>query len=143
DPEEYISSFKGMAEMADKGPHVTIRKLALASQAAVYKDVIPGYRIRPLNEAEMSAKVSKDVRKLRAFEQSLLSSYKNYIQTLLSLTKPQKGEKQEVDSSLRSVAINCACSLLLAVPHFNFRLELLKIIVNRLARKKVDDDFIK
>lgn len=143
DPEEYISSFKGMAEMAEKGSHVAIKKLALASQAAVYKDVIPGYRIRPLGDAETSAKVSKDVRKLRGFEQSLLSGYKSYVHSLLAIAKPPKGENQDVDPGLRSVAINCACSLLLAVPHFNFRLELLKIIVNRLAKKQVDPDFVK
>lgn len=143
DPEEHISSFKGMADMAENASHVTIRKLALVSQAAVYKDVIPGYRIRPLSDSEMSAKVSKDVRKLRGFEQSLLSGYKSYVQNLTTITKPAKGEKQDVDAGLKSVAINCACSLLLAVPHFNFRLELLKIIVNRLAKKQVDSDFVK
>lgn len=142
DPEEYISSFKAMAEMAENASHVTIKKLALASQAAVYKDIIPGYKIRPLSDAEMTAKVSKEVRKLRGFEQSLVSGYKNYIQSLVSITKPPKSER-EVDGSLKSVAINCVCSLLLAVPHFNFRLELLKIIVNRLAKKQVDSDFIK
>ena len=141
DPEENISAFKVMAEMAETGSHVAIKKLALASQAAVYKDVIPGYRIRPLSDADMTAKVSKDVRKLRTFEQSLLSGYKNYVQALASLAKPAKGDN--VDAGLKSVAINCACSLLLAVPHFNFRLDLLKIIVNRLAKRQVDADFVK
>lgn len=143
DPEDHISGFKTMAEMVDGDSHVAIKKLALASQAAVYKDVIPGYRIRPLSDAEMKAKVSKEVRKIRSFEQSLLSGYKHYVQTLSNLAKPPKGEKQDVDAGLKSVAINCACSLLLAVPHFNLRLELTKIIVNRLARKQVDADFVK
>ncbi|RJE22381.1 Nucleolar complex-associated protein [Aspergillus sclerotialis] len=143
DPEENISGFKVMAEMVENGSHVIIKKLALASQAAVYKDVIPGYRIRPLSDADMSVKVSKDVRKLRTFEQSLLSGYKSYVQTLATFAKPGKGDNKTVDSGLKSVAINCACSLLLAVPHFNFRLELLKIIVNRLAKRQVDADFVK
>ncbi|KAL2851585.1 nucleolar complex-associated protein-domain-containing protein [Aspergillus pseudoustus] len=143
DPEEHISSFKTMAEMVENGSHVAIKKLALASQAAVYKDVIPGYRIRPLSDEEASAKVSKDVRKLRSFEQSLLSGYKHYIQTLLSLTKSSKGHVAGMDVGLKSVAINCACSLLLAVPHFNFRAELLRILVNQLARRRVDDEYIK
>ncbi|KAL2808234.1 nucleolar complex-associated protein-domain-containing protein [Aspergillus granulosus] len=143
DPEEYISSFKTLAEMVENGSHVAIKKLALASQAAIYKDVIPGYRIRPLSDEEASAKVSKDVRKLRNFEQSLISGYKHYIQTLLSLTKSSKGDTAGTDSSLKSVAINCACQLLLAVPHFNFRAELLRILVNQLARRRVDDDYIK
>lgn len=144
DPEEHISGFKVMAEMVDnESSHVAIKKLALASQVAVYKDVIPGYRIRPLSDADMSVKVSKEVRKLRGFEQSLLSGYKHFVQTLSNLAKPPKGEKQAVDAGLKSVAINCACSLLLSVPHFNLRLELVKIIVNRLAKRQVDADFVK
>ncbi|KAJ0419850.1 nucleolar complex-associated protein-domain-containing protein [Aspergillus carlsbadensis] len=143
DPEEHISSFKTMAEMAENGSHVAIKKIALASQAAIYKDVIPGYRIRPLSDEEASAKVSKDVRKLRSFEQSLLSGYKHYVQTLLSLTKSSKGDRAGTDASLKSVAINCACNLLLSVPHFNFRAELLRILVNQLARRRVDDDYVK
>ncbi|KAL3496222.1 nucleolar complex-associated protein 3 [Aspergillus germanicus] len=143
DPEEHISSFKTMAEMVENGSHVAIKKLALASQAAIYKDVIPGYRIRPLSEEETSAKVSKDVRKLRSFEHSLLSGYKHYVQTLLSLTKSSKSDSAGTDASLKSVAINCACNLLLSVPHFNFRAELLRILVNQLARRRVDDDYVK
>ncbi|KAL4944408.1 hypothetical protein BDV06DRAFT_187561 [Aspergillus oleicola] len=142
DPEEHISSFKTMAEMVEGGSHVAVKKLALVSQAAVYKDVIPGYRIRPLSDEETSGKISKEVRKLRNYEQSLLSGYKNYIQTLLAFTKSSK-DKGAADTGMKSVALNCACSLLLAVPHFNFRAELLRIIVNQLARRRVDDDFIK
>ncbi|KAL4931907.1 nuclear export protein Noc3 [Aspergillus undulatus] len=142
DPEEHISSFKIMAEMMEGDTHVAVKKLALLSQAAVYKDVIPGYRIRPLSDEETSGKISKEVRKLRNYEQSLLSGYKHYIQTLLAFTKSSK-DKATADAGIKSVALNCACSLLLAVPHFNFRAELLRIIVNQLARKRVDDDFIK
>ncbi|KAL6234594.1 hypothetical protein BDW75DRAFT_161530 [Aspergillus navahoensis] len=142
DPEEHISSFKTIAEMVDSGSHVAVKKLALAAQAAIYKDVIPGYRIRPLSEEEASAKVSKDVRKLRNYEQSLLSGYKHYIQTLLAFTKSSK-DKTDNNSGMKTVAINCACNLLLSVPHFNFRAELLRILVNQLSKKRVDDDFIK
>ncbi|PWY69138.1 nucleolar complex-associated protein 3 [Aspergillus heteromorphus CBS 117.55] len=142
DPEEHLSTLRAMAEMVDNASHVTIAKLAIAAQAAVYKDVIPGYRIRPLSDEDMSSKISKEVRKLRSFEQTLLSNYKRYIQKLGELTKPSKNGAQ-VDAGLKSIAINCACSLLLSVPHFNFRAELLKILVNRLARRQVDADFAK
>lgn len=144
DPEEQISSFKTIAEMADNGSHVAIQKLALASQVAIYKDVIPGYRIRSLGEDDMSSKVSKEVRKIRKFEQTLLGGYKNLIHKLQVLTSPSsKKDQDQVDPGLRSVAISCACNLLLGVPHFNFRGELLKIVVNRLAKKQVDADFNK
>ncbi|KAJ5227412.1 uncharacterized protein N7469_007418 [Penicillium citrinum] len=142
DPEEHTSLFKTMADMVEKpDAPITVKKLALASQAAIYKDVIPGYRIRPISEEEMSGKVSKEVRKLRNFEQALLTGYRNYVQTLTSLTKP--GKNVVVDPGLKTVAINCTCTMLQSVPHFNFRNELLKILVNRLARKQVDADFVK
>ncbi|PYI12837.1 nuclear export protein Noc3 [Aspergillus japonicus CBS 114.51] len=143
DPEEHIPLFKTMAEMVDPSKHVAIQKLALASQAAVYKDVIPGYRIRPLTDQDMTGKISKEVRKLRSYEQSLLSNYKHYIGKLVEITKPQKRDAAPVDAGLKTIAINCACNLLLSVPHFNFRTELLKILINRLARRQVDADFVK
>ncbi|KAJ5952790.1 uncharacterized protein N7479_011203 [Penicillium vulpinum] len=143
DPEENISLFKTMAEMVSKkNTHVTVKKLALASQAAIYKDVIPGYRIRPLSEEDQSGRVSKDVRKLRDFEQSLVSGYRAYVQKLAMLVKPAKGDAP-TDAGLRSFAISMACTMLLAVPHFNFRSELLKILVNRLARRNLDADYVK
>lgn len=144
DPEEHIALFKTMAEMVENPDSpLTVKKLALASQGAVYKDVIPGYRIRPLSEEDMSAKISKDVRKLRNFEQSLLSGYRGYVQKLATLAKPGRGESAEIDAGLKSIAVNCACNMLQAVPHFNFRGELLKILVNRLARRQVDPDLVK
>ncbi|KAL1965724.1 hypothetical protein VTN77DRAFT_5224 [Rasamsonia byssochlamydoides] len=143
DPEEHVSSFKKLADMVDKDTHPAIKKLALATQAAVFRDVIPGYRIRPLSEEDMKEKVSKDVRKLRNYEQSLLSAYRRYVQQLTSFSKGTKQEQDKDDGGMRSVTINCACSLLLAVPHFNFRTELLKILVNRLSKKHIDADFVK
>ncbi|KAJ5388633.1 hypothetical protein N7509_011174 [Penicillium cosmopolitanum] len=142
DPEEHTALFKTMADMAARpDAPITVKKLALASQAAIYKDVIPGYRIRPITEEEMGGKVSKEVRKLRDFEQALVAGYRNYVQTLGALTKP--GKNVHVDPSLKSLAINCTCTMLESVPHFNFRNELLKILVNKLARKQIDADFVK
>lgn len=142
DPEEHTGSFRALANMASS-KNVTIKKLALATQLAVYKDVVPGYRIRPLAENDMTEKVSKEVRRLRAYEQALVGSYLAYIKHLARLARPSKDDVSEVSTSLTTVAISCACALLLAVPHFNFRGELLKILVNKLSTLKVDDDFIR
>jgi nucleolar complex protein 3 len=142
EPEEHTSLFKTMAEMVSKkNTCVTVKKLALAAQATIYKDVIPGYRIRPLSEEDKTGRVSKEVRKLRDFEQALVAGYRNYVQTLGVLAKGSKDGS--IDLSLRSFAIAMACTMLLAVPHFNFRSELLKILVNRLARRQVDADYVK
>ena len=41
------------------------------------------------------------------------------------------------------VAMNCATTLLVAVPHFNFRTDLLKIVISQLSRRSVDEAFLK
>lgn len=52
-----------------------IRHLALLSQYAVFKDILPSYRIRIPTAAEMATKVSKDVHRVRAQEAALLRAY--------------------------------------------------------------------
>lgn len=142
DPEEHIGSLKTLAQIG-ASENTTIRKLALAAQAAIFKDLIPGYRIRPLSEESMQEKLSKEVRKLRTFEQKLVSSYQAYVQDLAKLAKESGTPTSEASASLATVAITCACNLLLAVPHFNFRGELLNILVSKLSTARIDGDFLK
>lgn len=59
-----------------------IRKLAFVSQLAVFKDIIPGYRIRPLTDIEKAEKVSQMVQRVRDYEQGLVAVYQSYLQTL-------------------------------------------------------------
>ncbi|KAK2786321.1 hypothetical protein FQN53_006689 [Emmonsiellopsis sp. PD_33] len=144
EPEEHTGLFKTLADMVSQASISAVKKLALATQAAVYRDVIPGYRIRPLGDDDMSSKISKEVRKLRSFEQSLLSGYQNYVKQLATFAKPSSaGSKEDDAEGLKMIAINCTCSLLTTVPHFNFRGELLKILIGQLGRRKVDDNFVK
>ena len=141
-PEEHAGGFRTLNQIASSS-NPTVKKLAFATQLAVFKDAIPGYRIRPIAEVDQTEKVSKDVRHLRAFEQTLVSSYQVYIKDLAKYAKPHSKDPSEATASVASVAISCACALLLAVPHFNFRGELLKILVARLSLRKVDANFIK
>lgn len=142
DPEEHAGAFRTLAQISSS-KNITIKKLALATQLAVYKDVIPGYRIRPLAEADMTEKVSKEVRRLRAFEQALVGSYQSYVKELARYAKSSRGDVAEAQATLATVAISCACTLLLAVPHFNFRGDLLKILVQKLSGKRTDEDFVR
>ena len=98
---------------------------------AVYKDVIPGYRIKPIADRESTTKVSKEVRQLWNFEQALVTGYQGYVRNLTRLAKEGRSLSATDDqASLGSIAIACACTLLATVPHFNFRGELLQILVN-------------
>lgn len=142
DPEEHAGAFRILGQIAASS-NPTIKKLGLATQLAVYKDVIPGYRIRPIAEIDRTEKVSKDVRRLRAFEQSLVSSYQTYIKHLANCAKIRQRETSDAGSSVKQVALACTCVLLIAVPHFNFRGELLKILVGKLSTNNIDADFIK
>ncbi|KAK7746156.1 hypothetical protein SLS62_009535 [Diatrype stigma] len=155
-PEENVGAFKAIGKIG-QSRIPAIQKLTLATQLAVYKDVIPGYRIRPISEDGPAEKLSKEVRKLRTYEQSLVSSYQAYVRDLTrhakSGGKQQQREAEETNGggsrannrgpSVASIAITCACTLLTSVPHFNFRSDLIKILVGKLSTRRVDDDFRK
>ncbi|KAF3065345.1 Nucleolar complex-associated protein 3 [Daldinia childiae] len=135
-PDENTGAFKALARIG-QSRIPTIQKLALATQLTVYKDVIPGYRIRPVAEDGPEEKLSKDVRKLRTYETCLISGYQAYVKELTKHAKTSHAQ------GVASVAITCACNLLTAVPHFNFRSDLVKILVGKLSTRRVDNDFNK
>lgn len=141
DPEEHIGALKTLAALAESENN-TVKKLALATSVTIFKDLIPGYRIRPIAEEAMGEKVSREVKKLRMFEQKLVSGYETYVKQLAALCKAS-GSSDEQKAGLATVAVSCACNLLTAVPHFNFRGELLKIMVGKLSTRRVDADFVR
>ncbi|XP_047171543.1 nucleolar complex-associated protein 3 [Vigna umbellata] len=123
DPESNIKLLKEMVQLSKDNDH-TIVKLGLLSLLAVFKDIVPGYRIRLPTEKELEMKVSKTVRKMRYYESTLLSAYKAYLQRLVAL------EKKPL---FQHVAVRCICSLLDANPHFNFRESLLDATVRNIG----------
>jgi len=73
-----------------------------------------------------------------------VGGYQAYVKELSKLAQSgRSGLGRDGGASLASVAIACACTLLNSVPHFNFRGELLKILVGKLSTRRVDDDFVK
>lgn len=141
DPEDHIGSLHLLAEITSSR-NATVTKLGLATQMAIYKDLIPGYRIRPLSEEDTTIRITKEVRKLRAFEQSIVVGYQKYVKELARIAALQKSSSSEEAAGLSTVAFSCACTLLKAVPHFNFRSELLKIVIDRVGRKPGTPDFV-
>ncbi|XP_021888951.1 LOW QUALITY PROTEIN: nucleolar complex protein 3 homolog, partial [Carica papaya] len=130
DPDSNIRSLKEMLQISTDDNHSVV-KLGLLSLLAVFKDIIPGYRIRLPTEKELEMKVSKETQKMRLYESTLLKAYKAYLQKLLAL------EKQVV---CHHVALRCICTLLDAVPHFNFRESLLGAVVKNISSQ---DDVIR
>jgi nucleolar complex protein 3 len=142
DPEEHPGAFKALARIGES-PIPAIQKLCIVTQMTVYKDVIPGYRIRPASEDTAGEKLSKDVRRLRTYEQALVSGYHGYIKTLARHASSPATEGRTGGQPISSIAFTCACTLINAVPHFNFRGDLLRILVRKLSSRKLDDNFVK
>ncbi|KAK4661500.1 uncharacterized protein QC763_701700 [Podospora pseudopauciseta] len=141
DPEEYPGAFKAMSRIGDS-QIMAIKKICMVTQMTVYKDVIPGYRIRPSTE-EAGEKLSKEVRRLRTYEQALVTGYQGYIKKLAYFAASPSTETSTRGQPISTIAINCACTLVNSVPHFNFRGDLLRILVKKLSTRKVDADFVK
>lgn len=128
---------------------IVIRKLAILSQLAIFKDIIPGYRIRSLTDKEKSEKVSQMVARTRDWEQGLVLVYQSYLR---SLEVELKGKTAYLilsythslltilvaKSELAEVALQCICTLAQEVTHFNFRVNLMTCIVTRLSKKSWD-----
>ncbi|KAG0047182.1 hypothetical protein BGZ83_007730 [Gryganskiella cystojenkinii] len=110
DPEQNVGQLKKLRALA-QDPSDVIKKLAMLTQLAVYKDILPGYRIRPLSEKEQGVTVSKDVAKLRDYEQSLLQNYQNYLQQLEKVLGQDKSGKEDDEAP---VEINGATASLTA-----------------------------
>ncbi|GMM38119.1 Noc3 protein [Saccharomycopsis crataegensis] len=127
-PEENISSLTRLRKMAQSKNPVTSR-YSLLALVSTFKSIVPGYRIRPLSETEKKEKVSKDIAKLRMFEQTLLANYKAYL-NILSTNAKSFSKK----SYLGRVSITASCELVSSLSHFNFVEDLLNILIKFVCR---------
>ncbi|KAI5067225.1 hypothetical protein GOP47_0017753 [Adiantum capillus-veneris] len=119
DPENHLDSLTDLqGYCSDKDANVS--SMAMLSLLAVFKDIVPGYRIRLPTQKELEMQVSKEVKKLRDFETKLLKCYQRYVQFLIKSTK---------SGLLRKAATRCVSGLLEAIPHFNFRDSLLSATI--------------
>lgn len=119
DPENNMDSLKELESFCtDEDGNVA--RLAMLSLLAVFKDIVPGYRIRLPTSKELEMQVSKEVRKLRDFETKLLHLYQKYVQVLTKSVKSLLHFKP---------ALRCLCGLLEAIPHFNYRESLLSVVI--------------
>ena len=61
----------------------------MLSLLAVFRDVLPAYRIRPAPEAQQEV-VSKEVRRVWEYEAVLLKGYQQYLKALLEVRAGQR-----------------------------------------------------
>ncbi|KAK9844945.1 hypothetical protein WJX74_008987 [Apatococcus lobatus] len=132
EPEGQLGDLRLLVTLAsDKDPQTA--RLASLSLLAVFRDILPGYRIRLPTEKEQEVVVSKDVKRLRDYESTLLRCYQAYLKALLAASRP--GKATPGGPVGQRVATKCLCGLLVAVPHFNYSQDLLQAIVPLLANQ--------
>ncbi|KAI9501551.1 hypothetical protein GGI25_005525 [Coemansia spiralis] len=114
----------------DKDPKV--KQLGILTQLAVFRDVLPDYRIRELTEKEKQMKVTKEVRQQRMFEEGLVKNYSLYLKQLFAATKRAMkifgDESADIETGI--VAARALGELANAHPHFNFRKDVLAALVD-------------
>ncbi|GAB6023340.1 Nucleolar complex protein 3 [Chamberlinius hualienensis] len=134
DPTHTLSHLNELKSMLDDGdPSIAFiqKKLAMVSMSEIFKDIIPGYKIRNLNEEDKQLRA--ETKHLQTYELGLLKHYKTYLQkleTLSSVLVSVKKAKSVLSESrsltaeqimkLGEVAVKCLCDLLVVHPHFNF-----------------------
>ncbi|EPX73483.1 Noc2p-Noc3p complex subunit Noc3 [Schizosaccharomyces octosporus yFS286] len=140
EPEESLHVFKSIFEKF-QSPFITTKKLSLLTALAVFQDLIPGYRIRPLSEEEESTKLSKEVAQRWSYEQTFLKHYMRFIEILESIFKSYPSLENDVQKSLYEVAVRCVSRLIEHVPHFNFHDKLLTMAVQQISHKSKRNNF--
>lgn len=151
-PESSVSELQELCSMCNEKEadiRITTKKLAMVSLLTVFKDIIPGYPIRTASQKEQGVKLSKEVKKLRGYEEGLLKNYQKYLQileeTVQECVETQKSssknglvDKKTSSENLMLVTVQCMCDLLISVPHFNFHTNLIAVLVPRMNEKSLD-----
>lgn len=111
-----------------------IASLGVMSLLAIFKDILPSYRIRMPTDAERSEKLSKETRELWDYERALLTHYQQYLQLLEKIW--DKGQtKGGSPSRLAVTAMLSLCELLKTFFQFNFRSNILTMVVRQMNNR--------
>lgn len=138
DPETRWKELKDLNDLCEDRDS-EVARLAALSLALVFRDICPGYRIRPLTDKEKNMKVSKDVMKTRNFEAGLLVHYKAYVKTLIRCSGAKKSRSQRGKGGPDTEsAIKCLCALLTSLPTFNYRTDILSALIPVLNSRDAD-----
>jgi len=109
-----------------------IKKLTLTSLSLIFKHVLPGYRIKGLEDGE-DASLSKEIKMLRSYESFLLNKYTIYLKTLEKCLRYKVPENFQAQTGLRMASLRCLCELFSSLRHFNYASNILGVICGCLA----------
>jgi nucleolar complex protein 3 len=116
--------------------------LAIMSLLAVFKDILPSYRIRLPTEQEMAVKVSKETKKIWDYEKALLQHYQQFLKLLEGTWNRQKASQSQDGKPSRaaSTAMLTMAELLKSAFAFNFGSQLLTVVVKATTTKSAIGD---
>ncbi|KAG2379518.1 hypothetical protein C9374_006635 [Naegleria lovaniensis] len=106
---------------------VYVKKLAVLSMCALFKDLLPDYKIN-LEAAGEGTRFSKEVKSRRSFESNILKYYQKYVQFIEKHAKT-------ASSKIQFIASKCLSELLVHRPYFNFTRDIISIVVPLLDSK--------
>lgn len=111
--------------------------LAIMSLLAVFKDILPSYRLRMPTDVERAGKISKETKQLWDYERALLTHYQQYLQ-LLEKSWDNGSAKGRAPSRLAITAMLSLCELLKSAYYFNFRSNVLNAVVRQMNNRECD-----
>ncbi|KAA8495933.1 Nucleolar complex protein 3-like [Porphyridium purpureum] len=156
DPEKHVKLFNQFSTFyGATNKSKLVRQLAMLTEAHLFMDLCPAYAIRALTEAEASVKVSKDVARVRNFEQSLLLAYGRFLARLIdfvkgidsrsaggharsregSATGPIGVVKKQTIESIGVTAMTCLSRMLVSLAHFNESSKLATFVCSYLGHR--------
>eukprot|EP00929_Paragymnodinium_shiwhaense_P097588 TRINITY_DN59223_c0_g1_i1.p1 TRINITY_DN59223_c0_g1~~TRINITY_DN59223_c0_g1_i1.p1 ORF type:complete len:738 (+),score=236.55 TRINITY_DN59223_c0_g1_i1:95-2308(+) len=113
-PEKELELFDVLMHLHSKGSDKATRQFALLSAVQVFRDLVPGYKIREPTEQEKAMQRSKPVLALERYELGLLGKYRNL---LPALEAGMKGQPQVYAPAL--------AALVQSASEFNYRQRLI------------------
>ncbi|CAB9522512.1 Nucleolar complex protein 3 homolog [Seminavis robusta] len=134
---ETPSMMKQLLQIASFEGDEYTAQLGILSLLAIYRDLIPSYRIRLPTAAEMSVKVSLETKRLWDYERALMTNYQQYLKLLENLWN--NGKSQKSLSTLTVTSMLCMCELLKAAFHFNFRSNLLNMVMRQVNNGQCEE----
>lgn len=150
-----ITKLLHLATLSNNGHDAHAARLALLSLLAIFQDILPSYRIRVPTEAEMSVRVSKETKATWDYERKLLQAYQKFLQLLektwedgksgLSWKCEESGKRGKnhaeggPPTTLAATAILALAALLQTCYNFNFRTNLLQIVVRQANNRSSEE----
>ncbi len=132
-----VQKLLDLARTHKNGGEEYTASLAIMSLLAVFKDILPSYRLRMPTDMERAGAISKETKALWDYERALLTFYQQYLQVLEKAWE-NGSPKGQPPSRLAMTGILSLCELLKGAYHFNFRSNVLNMVVRQMNNRECD-----